>query len=49
MSRLTGATPDFSVFFLQTDAAVSMERIRKRGIHIAEHENVEDLTELAAE
>lgn len=49
MTRLTGAAPDFSVFYLEVDPAVSMERIRKRGIHIAKHENVEDLGRLAEE
>lgn len=49
MTKLTGATPDFSVFYLEVEPAVSMERIRKRGIRIAKHENVEDLRRLADE
>jgi thymidylate kinase len=49
MTKLTGAAPDFSVFYLEVDPEVSMERIRKRGIHIARHENVDDLTKLAGE
>ena len=49
MSKLTGASPEFSCFYLEADPEVSMERIRKRGIHIAAHENVEDLRKLKEE
>jgi thymidylate kinase len=49
MSRLTGAKRDFSVFHLETDPVVAMERIRRRGAALASHENVGDLRALKEE
>ena len=49
VSMLTGTNPDDSVFYLETDPDVAMERIRRRGLHLASHENVQDLTALKEE
>jgi thymidylate kinase len=49
MSWLTGATPEFSVFHLDTEPEIAMERIRKRGATLARHENVNDLRALKEE
>lgn len=49
MSWLTGTNPDFSVFHLETEPEIAMERIRKRGAALARHENVNDLRALKDE
>lgn len=49
MSWLTGAKTDFSVFHLETDPEIAMERIRMRGAGLARHENVDDLRALTRE
>ena len=49
MSWLTGTNPAFSVFHLETEPEIAMERIRKRGATLARHENVNDLRALKEE
>ncbi len=46
---LFGSKRKCAIFYLDTEPTVAMERIRKRGADIQEHENPEDLYRLKEE
>lgn len=49
VSILFGSKKNFSIFYLDTEPEVAMERILKRGADIHAHENIGDLTKLKKE
>ncbi len=49
LSILFGSKSDFSIFYLDTEPEVAIERIHKRGIHIDSHENTKDLKRMKKE
>lgn len=46
---LFGSKKNFSIFYLDTDPEVAMQRICKRGTDVQAHENIQDLVKLKQE